>query len=501
MPASVPWPAVAAGPLRIEDKPIVTVFEAAPPPEPLADDVLELPHAAADRPAIDISADIFTIVDLDFIISLPLDGDSLLGPRWGMRDAVEPSGHVNERWTRISETSPRKRYERSPVIPPTVTGTLFERRWHPIFRKHRRKIEYRLLARPSQHTRVLDPKSCRSSRSDTGTGFSEQGVTEMWAQQLIAPERFAEVDAPPPRDADLAEGDVLLRVLAGGICGSDLPAFKGLITPYLDARAPGALGIPGFPLHEVVGEVLASRHPDHTPGSRVVGWDTGFTALAELTVTRGSDLATFSPVLRPEVAVMLQPLACVLYAVAQIPRVADRRVAVLGQGPIGLLFSHALKTAGASFVVGVDRVERADEAATFGVDEAVLSYTDRWSRNLNDQERPEIIIEAIGHQVATLGHAIDAVAEGGLIYYFGVPDDPVYPVSMASLFRKNLTLVSGITAQRHRWLVEANAYLARFPELARSYVTHVLPAKRAQEAFELAVSPSAHRLKVSLVMQ
>lgn len=322
----------------------------------------------------------------------------------------------------------------------------------------------------------------------------------MWAQQLTGPARFSEVDAPTLSGADLAEGEVLLGVLAGGICGSDLPAFKGMITPYLDARAPGALGIPGFPLHEVVGEVLASRHPGHSPGDRVVGWDTGFTALAERTITKGSDVATYDQALRPEAAVMLQPLACVLYAVAQIPSVEGRRVAVLGQGPIGLLFSHALKSAGAASVTGVDRVDRSAEAAGFGVDKPVTSYTDRWSRQLGDGERPEVIVEAIGHQVATLGHAIDAVAEGGLIYYFGVPDDPVYPVNLAGLFRKNVTLVSGITMERKRWLGEADAYLGRFPELAQAYVTHVLPAGRAQEAFELAVSPSAHRLKISMVM-
>lgn len=322
----------------------------------------------------------------------------------------------------------------------------------------------------------------------------------MWAQQLTGPARFSEVDAPTPSESDLAEGEVLLQVLAGGICGSDLPAFKGMLTPYIDAWEPGALGIPGFPLHEVVGEVIASRHPEHSPGDRVVGWDTRFTALAERTITQGSDLATYDPALRPEIAIMLQPLACVLYAVAQIPSVEGRRVAVLGQGPIGLLFSHVLKAAGASSVTGVDPVDRSDEAAGFGVDRPVTSYTDRWSRHLNDDERPDVIVEAIGHQVATLGHAIDAVARGGLIYYFGVPDDPVYPVNLAGLFRKNVTLVSGLTMQRKRWLGEAGAYLGRFPELARSYVTHVLPASRAQEAFELAVSPSVHRLKISMVM-
>ena len=338
------------------------------------------------------------------------------------------------------------------------------------------------------------------TRSTQHRAAPEEAASTVWAQQLIAPATFREIEAPTWTEADLADGEVLLRVLAGGICGSDLPAFKGMVTPYLEARAPGALGIPGFPLHEVVGEVLASRHPAHAPGSRVVGWDTNFTSLAERTITRGSDLATYDPALAPEVAVMLQPLACVLYAAGQIPDVAGRRAAVLGQGSIGLLFSHVLKTAGASWVTGVDRVDRSEQAAAFGVDETVTSYTDRWSRQLGGSERPDVIVEAIGHQVATLGHAIDAAAEGGLIYYFGVPDDPVYPVNLAGMFRKNLTLVSGITTERYRWLAEADTYLHAFPELVGSYITHVLPRQRIQEAFDLAVAPRAGRLKISIVM-
>lgn len=321
----------------------------------------------------------------------------------------------------------------------------------------------------------------------------------MWALQLVAPAEFAAVETPAPTGEDLVEGEVLLRVLAGGICGSDLPAFKGTLSPHLEATAPGAIGIPGFPLHEVVGEVLASRHPDHEPGQRVVGWDTGFAALAERTVTKGSDLAPYDPGLLPQQAVMLQPLACVLYAVAQVPHVRDARVAVLGQGPIGLLFSHALKAAGASWVTGVDRVDRSDVAASFGVDEAVTASTDRWSRYLGHSTRPQVVVEAIGHQIATLAHAIDAVAPGGLVYYFGVPDDRVYPVDLDGLFRKNLTLVSGITLERRRWLDAADAYLRRFPELVPAYITHVLPVGRAQEAFELAVAPRRGQLKVALL--
>src|SRR5205085_2342935 len=153
----------------------------------------------------------------------------------------------------------------------------------------------------------------------------------MQAQRLVAPERFELVDVPAPEPEALAEGQVLVRVLAGGVCGSDLPFFRGGISPDVgpDARE---FGTPGFPMHEVA-----------------------------------------------------------------------------GRGPIGLLFAHLAKAAGAAHVTGVDRRDRSDLAAVFGVDQMVQAASDLWVASLPPAGRPELVVEAIGHQTATLTHAIEAV--------------------------------------------------------------------------------------------
>ena len=65
------------------------------------------------------------------------------------------------------------------------------------------------------------------------------------------------------------------------------------------------------------------------------------------------------PALTPAQAVGLQPLACVLYAVEQLPDLSGRHVGIIGQGSIGLLFSYAVKAAGARHVTGIDPVDRA----------------------------------------------------------------------------------------------------------------------------------------------
>ncbi|MGY2084010.1 zinc-binding dehydrogenase [Blastococcus sp. SYSU DS0539] len=320
----------------------------------------------------------------------------------------------------------------------------------------------------------------------------------MWAQRLSGPFSFEQVEIDAPRADQLADGQVLLAPRAGGICGSDLPFFKG--APFLHAASRGTptSPAPGFPLHEVVGEVVGSRHPAHAAGDLVVGWASSFDGLAELVVTDGEGLAGYDTSMAPTTAVMLQPLACVLYAVEQLGDVRDRTVAVIGQGPIGLLFSHALKQRGARHVIGVDRVDRSGAASTFGVDETVTASANLWAATLTEADRPSVVVEAVGHQVTTLQDCLECAAPGGQVLYFGIPDDPVYPFDMLTFLRKNLVLRTGITLQRRRVLRDAGSYLAEHPALHEAYVTDVHPVGDVQAAFAAAVQPRPGQYKIAL---
>jgi L-iditol 2-dehydrogenase len=322
----------------------------------------------------------------------------------------------------------------------------------------------------------------------------------MWAQRLVAPGTFEKTEVPDLAEPDVPDGHVLLRTLAGGICGSDLPPFRGAASQHAKDEGSYAGRIPGFPMHEVVGEVVQSRHRAHAPGDTVVGWASGFDAIAEYTVSDGEGLIRYDPSLPPTTAIAIQPLACVLYAVEQIPGIAGTHAAVLGQGPIGVLFSHVLANRGAARVTGVDRVDRSAQAGVFGVTETATANADRWVASLDEADRPGLVVEAIGHQVSTLRIALEATAFGGQVFYFGVPDDWTYPLDMMTLFRKNLMLRAGWTMDRRRVLQEAVTYFAAHPELQESYVSHVYKADEAQRAFEAALVPKAGQFKVALDM-
>lgn len=323
----------------------------------------------------------------------------------------------------------------------------------------------------------------------------------MWSYRLVAPYQFERAAIPDKTPDDLADGQVLLRFLAAGVCGSDIPAFRGA-----QGRLPGddgrsAAEKDGFPVHEVVGEVIASRHPEHRPGDRVVGWASGFDGLMQRVISDGNGLAPYDPALTPAQAVGLQPLACVLYACEQLPELAGRHVAIIGQGSIGLLFAYVAKAAGARRVTGVDPVDRSSLAATFGVDDPVRATSDRWVGQLAAADRADIVIEAVGHQVATLSHAIEATAFGGTVFYFGVADDEAYPISMRLMLRNNLTLKSGVTLDRRRMLEAAGKFAAGHPELLGTYLTHTFAVQNVddvQGAFELASRPVPERVKIAI---
>lgn len=318
----------------------------------------------------------------------------------------------------------------------------------------------------------------------------------MWAYTLTEPATFSRQAVPEPDFDDAVADRVLLRALAGGICGSDLPLFHGL--PPLQAAAHA--GAPGYPMHEIVGEVERSTAVGLAVGERVVGWVGGMDGLRERMVVGAEDVQAYDPALAPPTAVLLQPLACVLSALRPLRVKPPRTAAVLGLGPIGVLFAHVLKAWGVAEVVGVDRVNRCDVADEFGIDVCVQADARSWATGLTPNDRPQVVVEAVGHQVGTLADAVDAVATGGRILYFGIPDDVVYPFPMHRFLRKGATLWAGYTRDKQMALAEARAHLVDHPGLARSYVTDRFPVAQVQAAFNCAAVPAVGRLKVVVDM-
>ena len=184
----------------------------------------------------------------------------------------------------------------------------------------------------------------------------------MRAIRITGPQHMEVVDAPTPT---VAEGQVLVRAERLSICGSDMRTYRH-VAP--EEEYPLA---PGVPCHEIVGVVEESRGADVTPGQRVVALPpsqatTGGTygGGTEYVVTDADRVIPVPEGMDPTTAVMCQPVGTVLFACQRLGSVMGKRVVVLGQGAIGLTFTHILASAGAKEVVGIDLLDERLRKAT-----------------------------------------------------------------------------------------------------------------------------------------
>lgn len=242
-------------------------------------------------------------------------------------------------------------------------------------------------------------------------------------------------------------GGVVVRVLACGICGTDLRIAKGAHRAYAD----GARRIPG---HEIVGEVVARGDGagGPAPGERVfvapnlgcgacpacragrvnlcadarafgITFDGGFAELMAVpaAAVRQGNLLALPPSLDPAVASVIEPLACVLRGQRAVGVSAGDRVLVCGAGPIGLLHVLLARAAGAEVIVSARHERRRRQAGLFGADTlidpdaqdvhaAVMDATDGAGADVVITAAP---VAAIQEQAPSLA------AVGGRINFFG----------------------------------------------------------------------------------
>ena len=162
--------------------------------------------------------------------------------------------------------------------------------------------------------------------------------------------RFEEAPAPNP-----GAGEVVLEVELAGICGSDLHGYRGHPGPRVP---PLVLG------HEVVGRVdgiLYTVYPlvacgecahclagedNLCPSWRLIGMHRAG-VFAEQVVVPERSLVPLPPGLEPNRAVLAEPLACCVGALAPHDVGSGTTVAVLGCGPLGLLTIYLAARQGA----------------------------------------------------------------------------------------------------------------------------------------------------------
>lgn len=249
---------------------------------------------------------------------------------------------------------------------------------------------------------------------------------------------LAELETPAP-----APGEVLVRVAACGICGSDVHGYDGSsgrrIPPLvMGHEAAGVIaacgdGVTGFSQGDRVtfdstvycGECSNCRRGDINLCDRreVLGVSCGdyrrAGAFAEFVSVPARIIHRLPPNLSFDQAALLEAVAVALHAVS-LARVAPGSTAlVVGAGMIGLLLQQALRVAGCSqiFVADVDRTRLAF-SAQLGATATLSSDVPRHIAETTSGVGVDLVIEAVGKS-EPVNTAIDCVRKGGTVVLVG----------------------------------------------------------------------------------
>jgi L-iditol 2-dehydrogenase len=276
--------------------------------------------------------------------------------------------------------------------------------------------------------------------------------------------RLEEVPDPKP-----GPGEVLVQVEVALTDGTDLKAFR--------RGHPVLLGPPPSPFgHEFCGTDVATGRRVVAANSAPCGDCPGCArgeqclrlapllngAYAELIVVperiARTNLLPVPAGVAPEVAALVEPLACCLHGVERAEVRAGDRVAILGTGPIGLMLCACVADAGALPVAVGGRAEREALVAEFGGE-------------TGDGAGADVVIEAAGTAEAWQD-AIRLVRPGGTVLFFGgLPAEQAVPVSAYRVHYEELTL-RGAFHHTPRTVRAALAFLASGARPWERLVTH-----------------------------
>lgn len=313
-----------------------------------------------------------------------------------------------------------------------------------------------------------------------------------------------EVPAPGP-------GQVLLRMAAGGICGSDLhyyhdggfgpvrvrePIISGheasgrvaALGEGVDGPAPGTLVAvsPSQPCGDC--DYCRAGQPIHCLSMRFMGsamrlpHEQGM--FRDLLVVPAAQVHAFPDTTTPAEAACAEPLAVCLHAVAQAGDVAGKRVLITGAGPIGLLVLAAARQAGATDITVTDLTDAAlERARAMGATQAinVAADPDALAPLTEGKGQVDVAFDCSAAGPA-LRNAFAALRPRGTLVQVGVTGDVTIPLNM--LVGKEITWRG---SQRfHAEFADAVRLIGSRAIDVRPIISHSLPLERAAEAFDLA---------------
>lgn len=260
----------------------------------------------------------------------------------------------------------------------------------------------------------------------------------MTAAVMHAPGDIRVEEVPVPQ---IGPGDVLVRVAACGVCGSDIPRmnfagayylpiicgheFSGHVVEVGDAVQGLSIGqlvtvpplIPCYECESCLSGNFSLCENYGYFGSRQEG------AYAQYVSVNAGNAFVMPDGVDPRAAAMMDPSAIALHAIYRTRLTEGSRVAVIGAGPIGLFAVQWAKILGAREVLAVDiSAEKAAMARDAGAD--LTAVDDAEAIAHAGTEGFDVVIESAGVP-STIALAASLAGRQGEAAFIGIPHKPV----------------------------------------------------------------------------
>ncbi|MBN2121321.1 MAG: alcohol dehydrogenase catalytic domain-containing protein [Candidatus Omnitrophica bacterium] len=309
-------------------------------------------------------------------------------------------------------------------------------------------------------------------------------------------------EVPKPK---IGSGEILVKVLASGICGTDVLEW------YRIMKAPRILG------HEIAGEITESKSEGFKVGQRVFvshhvacgeckycregnhtacdtlhkgNYDPGgyseFIRVPKMNVDKGTYLLPDN--ISFEEGTMIEPLACAVRAQRLIDIKNSHIVLILGSGVSGLLNIQLAKLKGAQVIATDVNDYKLDMARRFGADQALKADSD-----INIKADRIIICTGA---LKAVEQAFECIDKKGIILFFAIPSKNV-EIPIVDFWRNEITATSSYGAASYD--LEESLKLINDAKInIKDMITHKLPLTKIQEGFKIAAA-AKESLKVVLI--
>lgn len=322
--------------------------------------------------------------------------------------------------------------------------------------------------------------------------------------------KLTERDRPSIQD-----DEILLKVHAVGVCGSDLRIYQ---------NGDDRVDYPRITGHEIAGEIVeigpeVSRFQigdrvtlgAHMPCGTchfcqaneghhcVEGWSIGYqvdggfaeyVVLPSLFIRNGS-VQRIAATTSYKLACLSEPFSCVLSGLQELEVHAGETVVVYGAGAIGCMYIAALKRMGAAKIIAVQRSkDRQKKALEIGADIVI----DPNRQNTVDSIMAET--EGLGAHAVIVTAPSPAVQNealilarttGRVLYFAGIKSVTDMPINTNPIIYKQLKIVGTHGAPRHLHM-EAVKWIDQSLLDFSFFVTHTFPLEETEKAFETALS-------------